>query len=123
MLIVVIIIAILAGTALPNYTRSVEKARMRDAEAKLNLIYQAERMYNLDIGGYATRTQLIPAYSLEPDTADFAFTITVGTPAGGYTATATRQGSSYAGSTIALQNTFTGTYTYSGNYSSNGNPS
>ncbi len=122
-LVVVIIVTILAGIALPNYTRSVEKARMRDAEAKLNLIFQAERMYALDNSGFANRGSLIPSYCLEPNSTDFSFTIGGSPFPVSYTATATRQGGGkYAGSTISLTNNFTGSYTYTGQYNSNGNP-
>ncbi|MCM8811826.1 MAG: hypothetical protein NC910_02080 [Candidatus Omnitrophica bacterium] len=123
LLVAIIIVTILTKAALPGYGRMVEKSRMRDAEAKLNIIYQAERIYDLDNNIYATRAQLIPAYSPEPNTPDFTFTITSTDFNTGYTATATRNGSGkYGGSTISLTQAFSGTYTYSGEYNANGLP-
>ena len=132
LLVVVLIVSVLASTAIPRYTKMVEKSRMRDAESKLAIIYQAQRMYRLDFGGFSTRGTLITAYMPEPNTAEFQYTIT---PAGGplftsYTATATRQPANagkYNGGTIslvAITSTSALTYTYdTAIYLNNGNPS
>lgn len=125
LLIVVFIITIFAGIALPNYTRSIERARMRDAESKLNLVFHAQRIYRLDNGSYGAANDVIgTSYCPSLGTNEFAFSITLGNPANGYTATATRRnGGTYNDSTISLTNDFQGAYTYTGQYNANGNPS
>ncbi len=117
LLIVIVIITILAGTALPNYTRSAERARMRDAESKLNLVFQAQRIYRLDTGGFATLvTQLIPNYLPNPDTAEwtFGFDPAAAPTAKTYSVQAVRQTGSYNGQTITIDQT--GQVTYSAGY-------
>ena len=116
LLIVVVIISILAGIAVPNYMRTTEKAKMRDAEGKLNLIYQAQRIYQLDNGIYATKDQLIPNYIPNPDSNDWTFSDAAATTATTFSVAATRQNSGkYDGQTITVDQT--GTLTYSSNYS------
>jgi type IV pilus assembly protein PilE len=126
LLVAVIIIAILTSVAIPQYTKMVEKSRMRDAEAKLALIFQAQRMYKLDNNTYATRVQLIPTYMPEPNTTVFSIAFSSVT-ATTFTATATRlaPGGKYVNGTISVNETFNGsTYTYDGvRYLVNGNPS
>jgi len=50
-LVVLIIIAILAGLAIPNFTRTRERALDREAQTALRLIQAAERVY---LSKYAT---------------------------------------------------------------------
>ncbi len=119
LLAVIIIVSILANVAIVSFVRMAEKARMRDAEAKLSMIYQAERTYNLDNASFGTKANLVPSQMPEPNTTDFPFTFTMsaGPPYTGYTATATRQGSGrWAAQTVSISNTSTNstTYAYSG---------
>ena len=48
LLVIVIILSILAGLAVPQYIKTVEKEKMREAEANLYTMYMAEKMYKLD---------------------------------------------------------------------------
>jgi len=48
LMMVVVILGILATMAIPSFGKMVEKSQVNDAQATLNLIYQAERMYRLD---------------------------------------------------------------------------
>ena len=51
-LIVVVIIGILAGMALPNYARTIERSHLRDAEANLMAIHAANRIFFAENGTY-----------------------------------------------------------------------
>lgn len=48
LLVTIVILTILAGLAIPQYTKSVERGKMREAEANLYTMYMAEKMYKLD---------------------------------------------------------------------------
>lgn len=48
LLVTIVILGILAGLAIPQYTKTVEKGKMREAEANLYTMYMAEKMYKLD---------------------------------------------------------------------------
>lgn len=52
LVVVVIIIGILAGLAIPQYTRGREKAMDKQAQTILFLIRAAERTYQMEIGNY-----------------------------------------------------------------------
>ena len=54
LMVVIIIIAILAGMAVPTFTKSMENAREKEARTTLELIYNAQRMYKIDKKLYAT---------------------------------------------------------------------
>ena len=114
MLVVIVIVTVLAGIALPNYTRSAERARMRDAESKLNLVFQAQRIYRLDNGIYGTGAQLIPNYLPNPDTAEWVFTDAAAPTAAAFSVRATRQTGAYATQTITIDQT--GALAYSARY-------
>lgn len=45
LLVVVLIIGILSAVALPQYTRSVQKARMTQLQTMTASVYQAEEIY------------------------------------------------------------------------------
>lgn len=51
-LIVVIIIGIMAGVALPNYLKSKEVALGKEASAGLKLILAADKIYKIETGAY-----------------------------------------------------------------------
>ncbi len=48
LLVTIIILGILAGIGIPQYTKTIEKGKMREAEANLYIMYMAEKMYKLD---------------------------------------------------------------------------
>ncbi len=125
LLVTIIIVSILTSIVVPQYGRMVEKSRMRDAESKLAIIFQAQRIYKLDNNTYATFVQLIPTYTPDPTTTTFSYVFS-NVAATTFTATATRQGAGgYVGATISVNETFNGSnYTYDGTkYLANGNPS
>ncbi len=53
LLVVVLIIGILAAIAVPQYQRSVRKARMTEATVYLKNLYSAQELYRLEHGSYA----------------------------------------------------------------------
>lgn len=52
LLVVLIIVGILAGLAIPNYTKTSERAKDREAQTALSLIQAGERMYQLRAGDF-----------------------------------------------------------------------
>lgn len=110
LLVVVVIVGILASMALPNFGKAVEKAKVRDAQGTLNMIYQAERMYKLDQGTYGTLDNLITnQYLADPRSAGSPFNYAaVNTGATAFTGTVTRVGggSTYDGKTIIVDQSF-----------------
>ena len=94
LMVVVIIVGILAGIALPQYVRSRERTMDKQAKAILSLIRAAERAYKMETGGYYTGSGIsnINTY-LNLDLVDdgnwVGHTIT---SAAGFTATITRAG-------------------------------
>ena len=131
-LVVVIIVGILASIALPNFGKAVEKAKVRDAQGALNMIYQAQRMYKLDQGSYGT--VVLPGQPGEPGTLvvgqylpnpnpnpNWSFSASSGGTT--FTATATRVGggSDYNNKTICLNQSFDGKK-YEGSHSLRDHP-
>lgn len=74
MLIVVVIIAVIAGIAIPTYNKTVRRAKIKEAEAQLELIYDAEQQYYLDNGSYTSNEDELGLGSL--DSPNFDYTIT-----------------------------------------------
>ena len=58
LLITVIILAILAGAALPSFSRAAERTRVKNVQSTLSSIFEAERMYRLDQSTYGTLADL-----------------------------------------------------------------
>ncbi len=122
LMIVVIIIAILATLALPQYVRAVERTRVGKGKHHLGLIAQAEKLYRADRSVYLAADnaslntgglqEFVEMNEIVVDTDwDYAVAVAVGT----FTATATRTAGAtgaYNGQTIILdQNgTWTGTH-------------
>ncbi|MDD5005964.1 MAG: type II secretion system protein [Candidatus Omnitrophica bacterium] len=52
LVVVVVVVGILAGLALPTYTRSRERTMDKQAIAILNFVLAAERVYKSEMGGY-----------------------------------------------------------------------
>ena len=119
LMVVVIIVAIIAGLAVPNYSKMVERTKVKDAQGTLNIIYRAEGMYKLSYLGYGTRTQLVAGSYLYPDPsndANWTFS-TSGVTATAFTATATRKAGAgdFSEKTVSLDKDWTGDAVYSEN--------
>ena len=124
LLVVVIIVGILASVALPSFGKAVEKAKVRDGQGTLNMIYQAERMYKPDQGGYGTLANLVTGqYVASPNpNPNWSFAASnSGTTA--FTATATRAGggADYDGKTVIVDQGFDGK-SYKGTHPLRDNP-
>ncbi|PIQ88684.1 MAG: hypothetical protein COV72_07080 [Candidatus Omnitrophica bacterium CG11_big_fil_rev_8_21_14_0_20_42_13] len=109
LIIVVIIIAILAGVALPQYIKSVERAKAGKAVNALGIIRQAENLYRaandtyIDIssGGYeAALGNYVEMVNVDADT-DWAYDVT-GSGPDTFLATASRNTGPYAGESITI---------------------
>lgn len=66
-LVVVIIIGILAGIAIPRFIKTAEKARGEEALTNLRLIFAGERMYRLDNNIYCSALKDEGAGGLSPE--------------------------------------------------------
>lgn len=51
-LIAIVVVAVLAGLALPNYFRTVELARSNEATTNLRIIHAAQKIYHLNNNTY-----------------------------------------------------------------------
>ncbi|MCG3176035.1 MAG: hypothetical protein MOGMAGMI_00973 [Candidatus Omnitrophica bacterium] len=51
-LIAIVVIAVLAGLAVPNFSRTIEQARSNEAVANLNVIRMGQRIYRLNQGRF-----------------------------------------------------------------------
>lgn len=77
LLIIVVIIAILAGMAIPRFTKSMEDAREREAKTTLELIYNSQKIYRLDKDVFADGFGWLTSYIENPNaTADY-YTYTI----------------------------------------------
>lgn len=105
MMVAAIIVAILAGLALPAYTKYVNKSRAKSASADLAaLALNMENRYQLQLSYpvYAANTAATNAiFSAWSPTQASHFSYTMASTASTYTLTATGQGSS-AGCTLSL---------------------
>ena len=59
LLVVVLIIGILSATALPQYTKAVEKSRASEAMSILGTLTNGEQIYKMANGSYTTDTTLL----------------------------------------------------------------
>lgn len=96
LLITVVIIAILAAVAIPQYNRAVQRSYWRTARDLLQAIYSGEQVYEAANGSYVDADACAPAwrciYMDDPNTATIPVTYTVavvGAPPTAFTATAT----------------------------------
>ncbi|MBI3322819.1 MAG: prepilin-type N-terminal cleavage/methylation domain-containing protein [Candidatus Omnitrophica bacterium] len=111
LLITVVIIGILAAIAAPNFTRAVEKAKVKDVQGILATIASAEKVYRLDHSTYTGMATLAAnQYLADPDAGnqntDWNFGIVAA--ANTFTATATRTGGGSNGNTVIVNESFTG---------------
>jgi Tfp pilus assembly protein PilE len=95
--VILIILAILTSMAVPLYMKASERALNREAQAMLDLIVTAEKMYRLEITGYVDcgsagdcNTQLFLNLPTRNGSA-WGYQVT-GATANQFSATATRQG-------------------------------
>lgn len=118
LLMVVVIVGALASLAAPGFSKSLERAKVKDAETVLAAIYTAEKIYRLDQGTFGTGPNLSDAannYMSDPNTsADWSYDIGA-LSASTFTATATRSGGSYDTKTITVTQDFDGD-SYGGNH-------
>ena len=120
LLIVIVIVGILASVALPSFGKTIERTRVKDAQATLASVYSAERVYRLDQGGYGTLNDLIAnRYVTNPNAgnADWTFTISdvSGSTSNTFTATANRSTGGYSTNTVWVNQNFNGSC-YNGNH-------
>jgi len=119
LLIVVIIVAVLASFAIPQYLTSVEKGKVAKAKNALSLIAKAEKMYRAEMDVYCTSQTALNNYvDFQAQTAadpDWAYTI----PAAGassFQVRATRSAGRYAGAAgqvdVNENNTWGGTHPF-----------
>ncbi|MCF7876941.1 MAG: prepilin-type N-terminal cleavage/methylation domain-containing protein [Candidatus Omnitrophica bacterium] len=109
LIVVVIVVAILASFAVPQYITSIERAKKAKAENALSIIAQAEKMYRAENDTYidvadgtfdATLGSFVELDEIDNDT-DWDYAVTgATTPA--FTATATRESGSQSGNTVIL---------------------
>ena len=117
LLLVVMIVGILAAVAAPSFSTAAERARVRSAQATLNTIFEAERMYRLDQSTYGTLNDLTnQRYLNNPDSAEWTYANS-NVAAATFTMTATRVGGGYNGNTVSIDQTFDSTApVYGGNH-------
>ena len=99
LMVVVIIVGILAGIALPQYVRSRERAMDKQAKAILSLIRAAERAYKMEIGSYYTAGGNVDTINqnLNLDLVnDGNWAYGMGSGGGGFTATLSRYKGGYS---------------------------
>lgn len=65
LIIVVIIIGVLAGIAIPQYLNAVERAKVAKAKANLMMVSQAEKMYQANESTYTVVTDAASAALLD----------------------------------------------------------
>lgn len=122
LLVAIVILSILAAVAIPNFSRAVERGRVRDAQSVLAAIFEAERMYRLDEATFGRLVEDLVArrYLSDPDpggttNADWDFT-TPAVAAATFTARASRTGGGgHSGMTIEVDQGFNGRV-YGGNH-------
>ncbi len=113
LLIVVIVIAILATFAIPQYLKAVERSKVSKAAHHLGLIAQAAKMYRADMDEYPDVddgefgadgdifTDYVELDELDADN-DWDYTLTGDASGETFTAEAERTGGPYDGETIDL---------------------
>ncbi len=115
LLVAIVILSILAAVAVPNFSRAVERGRVRDAQSVLAAVFEAERMYRLDEATYGRLREDLVArrYLSDPDpggttNTDWDFS-TAAVAATTFTARATRTGGGgYNNMTVEVNEAFNG---------------
>lgn len=98
-LVAIVVIAVLAGLAVPNFRNTIEQARSNEAIANLNVIRMGQRIYRLNQGRFwpdpdgtnATIANINTALNVDLDTEFYTGLSVTSTGAGtAFTATASR---------------------------------
>jgi len=82
-LLVAVIIAITASISIIHHRKTLQRARIKEAEAQLELIYDAEKFYYLNRNRYTSSLNDLGLYI--PESPYFSYSINVG--GGSFTAT------------------------------------
>ena len=108
-MVVLVIIAVVAGLAVPGYFRTVEQSRSNEALTNLNIIHMGEKIYRLNNGVFASGASIATLNtSLNTDmSATFYTTVSVTITATTYTARLTRNAVSGGAGTKWFQYDFT----------------
>jgi len=123
LMIVVLILGVLAGIALPTYSRTVERSYRQEAQDILYAVYQGERSYYLTNNAYygpltdtSSMSEWRTIYMDNPNLGSIPVTVAVSVVGATFTATTTRNGGRCDGRTITIdQNrTLGGTWPSSG---------
>ena len=116
LLVVVSIIGILATAAVPQYTKTVERTYLRETETLLITIYAGQQVYFSTNNAYFDADAPFPPrwnliFMDNPNLPMIPVTFTVGVAGSGtsatFTATATRNGGAWNGSTRTIDQTRT----------------
>ncbi len=106
--IVIIIIAILAAIAIPQFIKVQERAKVSAAISKLDMIRKAEAIYHSLYDNYTTSlsdlSEEVPEVAKVNDT-DWSFNITTTNSTSNFIATATRRRGRYENKTVTINET------------------
>ena len=106
-MVAIAIVGILSAIAFPSYTAYILRGKMVEASTNLLAMRTAMEQYYQDNRGYASVSATIvsPCDATKmPLMKNFTMTCAIGTPAAGYTATATGSNASTAGFSFAIDN-------------------
>ncbi len=107
-IIIVVIVIVLAILAFPQYVKTVERTRAKEAEVILRTIHAAEKMYKYDYNIFTpAMTDITWVYIEDPNTnpnRGFDYSVSSATSSG-FTATATRIGGPNSGEVITIDET------------------
>jgi prepilin-type N-terminal cleavage/methylation domain-containing protein len=95
LILVVVVIGIISGFAVPGYLRARNRALVREAQAMLALIRAAEQARDAEGLGYvacANTAACNAALNLDLSDQNWDYSVDTTVPAGGFTATASGQG-------------------------------
>ena len=132
-MIVIVVLGVLAGLAVPTYQNAIEHTAVREAETNLKTIYTAEKIYNVNHGTYwgpgsgvtlgdGSANDINQQLNIELTVPSQYYSITsiaagtTGDIATSFTATATRIGTGTIGSGGAIQGTKFATIDEKGTY-------
>lgn len=106
-MIAVAIVGILSAIAYPSYTAYILRGKLVEASTNLLSVRTAMEQYYQDNRGYANVSAAIVSpcdATKRPLMKNFIMTCAIGTPASGYTATATGSNTSTTGFSFAIDN-------------------
>lgn len=93
---VVVVIGILAGLGIPQYQKTIAKARSAEASTNLKTLHMAQKIYRIDEGAFfgdatATLAEINEGLSIELEEEYYDISIVGTSTANSYTARATRK--------------------------------